>query len=63
MRKMGLVAVAPVPNTSRRHPPHKVCPYLLRRMAITRPDHVWCFDVTYIPMAHGFLYLVVITRG
>jgi len=55
---MGLVAVAPAPNTSRRHPQHQVYPYLLRGMAITQPDHVWCADVTYIPMAHGFLYLV-----
>jgi len=60
MRQMGLVAVAPAPNTSRRHPQHKVYPYLLRGMAITRPDQVWCADVTYIPMAHGFLYLVAI---
>jgi len=60
MQKMGLVAVAPAPNTSRRHPQHKVFPYLLRGMAITQPDQVWCADVTYIPMAHGFLYLVAI---
>jgi len=60
MRKMGLVAVAPAPNTSRRHSQHKVYPYLLRGMTITRPDQVWCADVTYIPMAHGFLYLVAI---
>ena len=60
MRQMGLVAVAPAPNTSRRHPQHKIYPYLLRGMAITQPDQVWCADVTYIPMAHGFLYLVAI---
>ena len=60
MRKIGLVAVAPAPNTSRRHPQHKVYPYLLRGMAITQPDQVWCADVTYIPMAYGFLYLVAI---
>jgi putative transposase len=60
MRKMGLVAVAPAPNTSRRHRQHKVYPYLLRGMAITKPDQVWCADVTYIPMARGFLYLVAI---
>lgn len=60
MRQMGLVAVAPAPNTSRRHPQHKVYPYLLRGLAITRPDQVWCADVTYLPMAHGFLYLVAI---
>lgn len=60
MQKMGLVAVAPAPNTSRRHPQHTVYPYLLRNRLITQPDQVWCTDVTYIPMAHGFLYLVAI---
>lgn len=60
MRKMGLVAVAPAPDTSRRHPQHAVYPYLLRDLNITQPDQVWCADVTYIPMAHGFLYLVAI---
>ena len=60
LRKMGLVAVAPAPNTSRRHPQHAVYPYLLRGLDITQPDQVWCADVTYIPMAHGFLYLVAI---
>lgn len=60
MRKMGLVAVAPAPDTSRRHPRHAVYPYLLRDVTITRPDQAWCADVTYIPMAHGFLYLVAI---
>lgn len=60
MRKIGLVAVAPAPDTSRRHPRHAVYPYLLREMNITRPDQVWCADVTYIPLAHGFLYLVAI---
>ena len=60
MRKMGLVAVAPAPDTSRRHPQHKIYPYLLRGLDITQPDQVWCADVTYIPMAHGFLYLAAI---
>ena len=60
MQKMGLVAVAPAPNTSRRHPQHKIYPYLLRGLQIRRPGQVWCADVTYIPMAHGFLYLVAI---
>jgi len=60
MRRMGLVAVAPAPNTSRRHPRHAVYPYLLRGLAITQPGLVWCADVTYIPMAHGYLYLVAI---
>jgi len=60
VRKMGLVAVAPAPDTSRRHPRHAVYPYLLRGLDITQPNQVWCADVTFIPMAHGFLYLVAI---
>ena len=47
MQKMDLVAVAPAPNTSRRHPQHKIYPYLLRGMNVTRPGQVWCADVTY----------------
>ena len=60
MRLMGLKAIAPQPNTSRRAPGHKVYPYLLSDLAVTRPNQVWCTDVTYIPMAHGFLYLIAI---
>ncbi len=60
MRKMGLVALVPGPHTSRRNMAHEVFPYLLRDLAITKPNQVWCTDVTYIPMAHGFLYLVAI---
>ena len=60
MRRIGLTAVAPAPNTSRRHPGHPVYPYLLRDLSIERANQVWCADVTYIPMAHGFLYLVAI---
>ncbi len=60
LRKMGLVAVAPAPDTSRRHPRHAVYPYVLRGLDIMQPDQVWCANVTYIPMAHGFLYLVAI---
>ena len=60
MRKMDLVAVAPAPDTSRRHSRHAVYPYLLRDLNITKPNQVWCADVSYIPMAHGFLYLVAI---
>ena len=47
LRKMGLIAVAPAPNTSRRHPRHAVYAYLLRGLDITQPDQVWCADVTY----------------
>jgi putative transposase len=60
MRKMGLAAIYQVPKTSKPHPEHKVYPYLLRDVAIDEPDHVWCADITYIPMRRGFLYLVAI---
>jgi putative transposase len=60
MRKMGLVSVAPKPNTSRPAPQHKIYPYLLRGLTIERPDQVWCADITYIRMAHGFVYLTAV---
>jgi len=60
MRLMGLVAIYQHPNTSKSATAHKVYPYLLGGMAIERVNQVWCSDVTYIPMAKGFLYLVVI---
>jgi len=60
MALMGLQAVAPGPHTSRPHPEHKVYPYLLRNLAIDRPNQVWATDITYIPMARGFMYLVAV---
>ena len=60
MRKMGLSAIYQKPNTSKPHPEHKIYPYLLRGIAIDRPNKVWCSDITYIPMRRGFLYLVAI---
>lgn len=60
MRLMGLEAIYQKPRTSIPHPEEKRYPYLLRDMAITRPDHVWAADITYIPMRKGFLYLVAI---
>jgi putative transposase len=60
MRLMGLEAIYQKPNTSRPHPAHKVSPYLLRGLAIGRPNQVWCADITYIPMARGFVYLVAV---
>lgn len=60
MRLMGLVAIYQTPNTSKKHPEHKVYPYLLKDMEIDRPNQVWCADITYIPMHRGFLYLVAI---
>ena len=60
MRKMGLAAIWQKPNTSRPNPENKIYPYLLRGLAITRPNQVWCMDITYIPMAKGFLYLAAV---
>ena len=60
MRLMGIEAMYPRPRTSRPHPEHKIYPYLLRDLTITRPDQVWASDITYVPMHRGFLYLVAI---
>jgi putative transposase len=60
MRLMGLESVAPKPNTSKRRKEHKVYPYLLKKMSITDPGQVWCSDITYIRMPHGFVYLTAI---
>ena len=60
MRLLGLVAIYQRPNTSKPAAAHKIFPYLLGGLAIEKVNQVWCADVTYIPMAKGFLYLVVI---
>jgi len=60
MRTMGLKAIYRRPRTSQPAPGHKIYPYLLSGMKITRPNQVWASDITYIPMARGFLYLVAI---
>ena len=60
MRAMGLRAIYRRPSTSRRSPEHPVYPYLLRNVRITRPNQVWAADITYLPMARGFLYLVAV---
>ena len=60
MRLMGLEAIYRAPKTSTPHPEHRVYPYLLKGLTIERPDHVWCADITYIPVQRGFLYLVAI---
>ena len=60
MRAMGLRAIYRRPSTSRRAPEHPVYPYLLRNVRITRPNQVWAADITYLPMARGFLYLVAV---
>jgi putative transposase len=60
MGLMGLEAIYQKPNTSRKHPENKIYPYLLRDLTIDRVNQVWCSDITYIPMAKGFLYLVAV---
>jgi putative transposase len=60
MRKMGIAALGPKPRTSRPEPGHKIYPYLLRNLAIDRPNQVWAADITYIPIGRGNLYLVAI---
>jgi len=60
MRRMGIHALHPKPNTSRANHAHKVFPYLLRGLNIDRANQVWCADITYIPMRKGFLYLVAV---
>jgi putative transposase len=63
MRKIGLSPIYQAPRTSEPHPQHRIYPYLLRHLAIERPNQVWCADVTYIPMRRGFLYLVASWTG
>ena len=60
LRKMGLVALFPKPNTSKPHPENRIYPYLLRDLDVVRPNQVWCADITYIKLAWGFAYLVAI---
>ena len=60
MRRMGIEALYRRPRTTKPEPGHKIYPYLLRGMEVTRPNQVWAMDITYIPMAHGFVYLAVV---
>jgi putative transposase len=60
MKLMGLEAIYQAPRTSDPQPSHRIYPYLLRGLEITKANHVWCADITYIPVKHGFLYLVAI---
>ena len=60
MRLMGLEAIYQAPKTSAPHPAHRIYPYLLRNVTVERADHVWCADITYIPVRRGFLYLIAI---
>ena len=59
-RKMALRSILPGPHTSKRHKEHKIYPYLLRGLKVTRPNQVWATDITYIPMASGFMYLIAV---
>jgi len=60
MRRMGIQALYRKPNTSKKHPAHPVFPYALRNLAIERANQVWALDITYIPMARGWVYLVAV---
>src|SRR6266702_28823 len=60
MKRMGIEALYRRPRTTKPEPGHKIYPYLLRGMEITRPNQVWAMDITYIPMARGFVYLAVV---
>src|SRR6202047_3748356 len=60
MKRMGIEALYRRPRTTKPEPGHKIFPYLLRGLAITRPNQVWAMDITYIPMARGFVYLAVV---
>jgi putative transposase len=60
MRLMGIEAIYPKKNLSRSNPEHRIYPYLLRNMSIDCPNQVWCTDITYIRLQHGFVYLVAI---
>jgi len=60
MRRMCIEAIYRRPNTSKAAPGHRIYPYLLRGVAITHPNQVWSTDISYIPMAHGFVYLVAV---
>ena len=60
MRRMGIEALDRRPRTTKPEPGHKVYPYLLRGVEITRPNQVWAMDITYIPMTRGFVYLAVV---
>jgi putative transposase len=60
MKRMGIEAIYPRPNLSKPHPSHRVYPYLLRGVQISKKDQVWSTDITYLPMKNGFLYLTAV---
>lgn len=60
MKRMAIEAIYHRPNTSKPAPGHKIYPYLLRKLPVTRPNQVWAMDITYIPMARGFVYFAAV---
>lgn len=60
MKRMGIQAIYRKPNLSKKHPGHRIYPYLLRNVAVTRPNQVWAMDISYLPMARGFVYLAAV---
>ncbi len=60
MRRMGIEALYRKPNTSKKHPTHRIYPYLLRHLKVELPNQVWAMDITYVPMARGFVYLAAV---
>ena len=60
MRRMAIAAIYRRPNTSKPAPGHRICPYLPHKLAVTWPNQVWATDITYVPMARGFVYLVAV---
>ena len=60
MKRMGMMALYRRPTTSHPTPGHQIYPYLLRKVAVTKPNQVWAMDITYVPMARGFVYLVAV---
>jgi putative transposase len=63
MKKMGIEAIYRKRNTSKPAPGHRIYPYLLRNVAVTRPNQAWAMDISYIPMARGFVYLAAVWTG
>jgi len=60
MKRMGIEAIYRRPNTSKPEPGHKIYPYLLRKLPVTKANQVWAMDITYIPMRRGFVYLAAV---
>jgi putative transposase len=60
MKRMGIEAIYRKPNTSKPAPGHRIYPYLLRNLSVVRPNQVWAMDITYVPMARGFIYLAAV---